>query len=87
MESTTLVKNELIGRNVTIKHCPDPTWINQSGRIIDETKNTFLIQIGKKQKRVAKKKTTFEFTNHGKKTIIEGSQLLYRPEDRIKKAR
>lgn len=87
MEKSRIVKDELIGRNVTIKECTDPSWINVSGRIIDETKNTFLIEIRGKQKRIAKNTAIFEFEYDRKKTIVEGNRLLYRPEDRVKKAR
>ena len=49
MEREKIVSDELIGRMVTIIECSDPTWINQSGVITDETKSTFLIEISKKQ--------------------------------------
>jgi ribonuclease P protein subunit POP4 len=87
MDNNRIVKDELVGRNVTIKECTDPNWINKSGKIIDETKNTFLVEIGNKQKRIAKITAIFEFEYDRKKTIVEGSRLVYRPEDRIKKAR
>ena len=87
MYKNRIVKDELIGRNVTIKKCTDPNWINTSGKIIDETKNTFVIEIGDQKKRIGKNTATFEFEYDRKKTIVEGKRLLYRPEDRIKKAR
>lgn len=87
MENNRIVKDELIGRFVTIKDCTDPTWRNLSGKVIDETKKTLLIEIDHKQKIIAKKTAIFEFEYNGRKTIVEGSRLLYRPEDRTKKAR
>ena len=87
MDNNRIIKDELVGRNVTIKECTDPNWINVSGKIIDETRNTFLIEIGNQQKRIAKNIAIFEFENNREKTVVEGSRLLYRPEDRIKKAR
>ena len=87
MEHETITSDELIGRTVTIIECTDPSWINQTGRIIDETQHTFLIQTETKQKRIATQTATFAFEYHGKKTIVKGSQLVYRPEERIKKAR
>jgi RNase P/RNase MRP subunit p29 len=36
---------------------------------------------------IAKKTSTFEFEYNGRKIIIQGSKLIYRPEDRTKKAR
>jgi len=87
MDEETLVREELIGRHVTIKECTDPNWVNKSGIIIDETKNTFLIEIDNKQKRISKDIAVFEFKDDEKKTTIKGSRLTYRPENRIKKAR
>ena len=87
MDKDMIIKDELIGRYVTIKECTDPTWINQYGKIIDETKNTFLIKIGNENKRIAKNTAKFEFESERKKTIVDGKRLLFRPEDRVKKAR
>jgi ribonuclease P protein subunit POP4 len=87
MEHEPIISDELIGRTVTIIECTDPSWVHQTGLIIDETQQTFLIEIEKKQKRIAKQTATFAFEYHGKKTIVKGSRLVYRPEDRIKKTR
>ena len=87
MDEKKLAKDELIGLNVTVKECKDPSWTGKSGRIVDETKNTFLIEIEDKKKTIAKKTATFEFEYGGKKITLDGSKIAYRPEDRIKKAR
>ena len=87
MEPEQITSDELIGRKVTIIECTDPSWVNQTGLIIDETQQTFLIEIEKKQKRIAKQTATFVFEYHGKKTIVKGTRLMYRPEERIKKTR
>lgn len=87
MEHEPIISDELIGRTITIIECTDPSWVHQTGLIIDETQQTFLIEIEKKQKRIAKQTATFAFEYHGKKTIVKGSRLVYRPEDRIKKTR
>lgn len=87
MDEETLAREELIGRHVTIRECTDPQWNDKTGIIIDETKNTFLIEIDNKCKRIVKNTAKFEFEDNEKKTILNGSRLTYRPEDRIKKAR
>ncbi len=87
MEHEPIISDELIGRTVIITECTDPSWVHQTGLIIDETQQTFLIEIEKKHKRIAKQTATFAFEYHGKKTIVKGSRLVYRPEDRIKKTR
>ena len=87
MEHESIINDELIGRTVCIIECTDPAWVHQTGRIVDETQQTFLIEIGNKHKRIAKKNATFAFEYQGKKTIVNGSRLVLRPEDRIKKTR
>ena len=87
MEHEPIISDELIGRSVTIVECTDPSWMNQTGLIIDETQHTFLIDINNIHKRIAKQTATFAFEYHDKKAIVKGSRLAYRPEDRIKKTR
>jgi ribonuclease P protein subunit POP4 len=86
-DKKTLAREELIGLNVTIRECKDPSWIGQSGRILDETKNTFLIKIKDQKKIIAKETAIFEFEYGGKKITLDGSKIAFRPEDRIKKVR
>ncbi len=87
MDEKTLAREEFIGLHVTIKECMDSKWIGKSGVIIDETKNTFLIRINDKNKKIGKKIAKFEFENDGKRTILNGLKIAYRSEDRIKKTR
>jgi len=86
-EETLLVKGELIGQSVRIVESSDPTWMGISGVIVDETKNTFTIDVDGKEKMIAKEIATFEFEKDGETFKIDGSRLKFRPEDRIKKAR
>jgi ribonuclease P protein subunit POP4 len=87
MDEKALAKDELIGLKVKVKESDDPSWNNISGTIVDETKNTFTIEIKDKQKMIAKKTAKFEFQIQDKKITIDGSKIMYRPEDRIKKIR
>ena len=87
MDEKKLARGELIGHKVTIKDCSDPKWQDVTGIIIDETKNMFLIEVDEKQKKIAKKIAKFQFKVDGKKIVIDGSKILYRPENRIKKVR
>ena len=87
MDKKTLAREELIGLHVKVKDCKDPGWIHKSGLIVDETKNTFLIEIKNEKKIIAKKTATFEFDYNGDKITLDGSKIAYKPEDRIKKIR
>lgn len=51
------------------------------GTIIDETRNTFTILTGGKEKTILKKGNTFLIDNNK----IKGDAILRRPEERIKK--
>ena len=66
MTESEILKDELIGRKVKIKKSTDPNWVGKTGIIIDETKNTFLIEKNGKQKKIAKNIATFEFEYLGK---------------------
>jgi ribonuclease P protein subunit POP4 len=87
MNEKKLAREELIGLKVKIKECKDKSWIGKTGFIVDETKNTFLIEVDNKKKKIAKNIATFEFEYEDKKVILDGSKISYRPEDRIKKVR
>ncbi len=87
MDEKTLARDELIGLHVKIKDCKDPSWIGKSGIIVDETKNTFLLEIEDKKKKIAKNIASFEFEYKGKRITINGSKIAFRPEERIKKVR
>jgi ribonuclease P protein subunit POP4 len=87
MEKKIFAKEELIGLPVNIHNCMDPNWNNKKGIIIDETKNTFLIKYKNKIKRIAKNIAIFEFENNKNKYYLNGSKILYKPEERIKKTR
>ena len=82
-----ILKDELIGLNVRINECTDPSWTGKQGTIIDETKNIFVLNMTGNEKMISKETAKFEFDYEGKKVMIDGKKLKYRPEDRIKKAR
>ncbi|MGA1793339.1 MAG: ribonuclease P protein component 1 [Thermoplasmatota archaeon] len=80
---------ELIGLDVTVVAHTDPTLEGIKGRIIDETRNMFLVRSEEKDRKVAKKGASFELFVDGPKgdvaIILKGDELVARPEDRTKK--
>lgn len=80
-------KHELMGLTTRIVDMTDKRWIETTGRIVDETKNTFKIEISSEEKIIQKKGTVLAVKIGGKEVKIDASMLRYRPEDRIKKAR
>jgi len=74
--------DELIGLDVEITKSTRRELIGLRGKVIDETLNTFVIETSDKERTVPKKFCVFRF---GGEHTIDGRNLLYRPEDRIKK--
>ena len=77
------MRGEFIGRLVRVL---SPTY-PISGMVVDETKNTFIIESAGTVKMVPKRGCEFEFTYNGEQITISGSEIQHRPEDRIKKVR
>ncbi len=55
------------------------------GTVIDETKNTLLINYNGKIKRIVKNNSIFSFKVNNEKIEVDGKFINNRPEDRIKK--
>jgi ribonuclease P protein subunit POP4 len=75
-----ILNHEIIGLNVKIVESSDPKRKGEKGIIIDETKNTIILE---NNKIIPKKECDFEF-DLGEKIIIKGKKIMKKPEDRIK---
>ncbi|MDI6916306.1 MAG: ribonuclease P protein subunit [Thermoplasmatales archaeon] len=85
MSRKTLVQETLIGLEVEVTEARCKEYIGLKGRIIDETRNTFLLE-NDRIRRIPKKDVKFAIiTSEGKRIEVNGSALMHRPEDRIKK--
>jgi len=77
-----ILNEEHIGREVIIesknKHID-----GLKGKIIDETKNTYLIKTERGKKRVIKNQIKIIFLNE--RLRVDGKKLIKRPEDRVNK--
>jgi len=74
-----ILQGEFIGRQIRVK------GKEIEGKIIDETKNSFLVKTKSNlKKRLLKKDYIFEFKLSSGNFDIEGSSILMKPEDRIK---
>ena len=85
MKRSDLMKNELIGLDVEVLSAQCYEGI--TGTVTDETMNTFIISYGGVNRMIPKKGNEFAFTYDGNTFVIKGSEVLHRPEDRIKKVR
>ncbi len=79
-------KHELIGLQVAILRSPDPSLVGVRGLVVDETRNTLVVEAGGREKRVPKEGARFRFDVQGG-VEVDGDEILFRPEDRTKKAR
>ena len=85
VDNKNLVKHELIGLNIEIIDSKNPTLKGVSGKIIDETKSTIKIKSEKGTKVIIKDQIKMLITINNQKIEIDGSKLVGRLEDRLKK--
>ncbi|MEK6986617.1 MAG: ribonuclease P protein subunit [Candidatus Thermoplasmatota archaeon] len=81
-----LRKHELIGLQVRVVRATDPGQRDLSGRVVDETRNMLVVEVGGVDKRIPKQGSLFRFDVQGG-LEVEGDEIRFRPEDRVKKAR
>ncbi len=77
-----ILRGELIGRNIKAIHLKDRREIE--GKVIDETKHTFVFETKKGRKSLVKARYAFEFPYGKKRVRIEGRYFDKRPDERIK---
>ena len=81
-----IIQHEFIGTEAEVAKSKDPNYIGLSGKIIDETRNTFTILHEEKRKKIVKDVVVFHFRlPDGTVVQIDGKLLVGRPEDRLKK--
>ncbi|HJW96885.1 MAG TPA: ribonuclease P protein component 1 [archaeon] len=81
-----LVMHELIGLEVKLVVCSNKQLEGLSGTVTDESRNMLTIETPKGEKSLAKEDCTFSFhIPSGEWVKVDGSLLVARPEDRIKK--
>jgi ribonuclease P protein subunit POP4 len=82
-----VVNHELIGLRVTLVQSTNRDAVGLSGRIIDESRNTFKLECCGQEKTAAKHRNTFEFTMPEGDTVrVAGDLVVGRPEDRVAKS-
>ena len=81
-----LARHELIGLHLAVEQSSNPCQAGLAGQVIDETRNTFLLETKAKVVRLAKKNTSLVFALPcGERVRIAGSVLISQPENRITK--
>jgi len=89
MELKDVLRHELIGLNIEVKNSKNPGLIGLKGNIVDETKNTLVLETEgkgiKRIKKILKSQVKIIITIGSKKVMVDGNLLIGRPEDRLKK--
>lgn len=82
-----VIRCEFIGVKAEIVKSKHPGYVGISGKVMDETRNTFTILHGGELKVIVKELALFRF-KFPDGTIVEmdGKLLVGRPEDRLKKS-
>ena len=81
-----LRKHELIGLRVEVLGATDPTQVHLAGRVVDETRNLLVVEVAGATKRIPKQGARFRFDVEGG-IEVDGDDIRFRPEDRVKKGR
>ena len=83
--SHNILQHELIGLQIEVLEDSNLCNKGLKGKVIDETMNTLIIKTNG-TKRIAKKNAVFKFKFNGEAVKVEGTTLISRPEDRLKKS-
>jgi len=81
-----IIRYEFIGTEAKVVKSKHLGYIGISGKVIDETRNTFILEHEGERKTVVKDVAIFHFRFPDGTTVeVDGKLLLGRPEDRLKK--
>lgn len=81
-----IVLHELIGLRVEITKSQDNSRKGIKGTVIDETKNTLVIDTPSGKRVVPKMASTFKFVHGRSRFIVEGREINFRPHERLEKS-
>lgn len=81
-----ILRHELIGLSAEVVKSTDPSQKRIKGIIVDETQKTITLKEKERKRKVVKENVTLSIhTESGLRALINGSLLLGRPEERIKR--
>ena len=81
-----ILLHELIGLEASVIESKNKCQLGLTGRIIDETMKTILIETQAGRKRVFKREVKLLVKlPDGSLVLVDGKELVGRPEDRLKK--
>jgi ribonuclease P protein subunit POP4 len=81
-----IVINELIGLKARVAKSLDKEQRGITGTVIDETKNTLVLETKSGRKSIIKKVSTFIFYSGRDSFTVKGEEINFRPHERTEKA-
>ena len=76
-----VAQREFIGRRVTVTEHSDPSLRGLAGTVVDETRETLLLESDGGRKRVTKRGGSFDFDGE----TVTGDRIAFRPQDRTRR--
>ena len=80
-----ILRHELIGLECTVVKADNKSQIGISGKIVDETRKTIVIESSKGLRTIPKQGSVFRMKLPKETADVPGNLLIAKPEDRIKK--
>ena len=85
--SPDIIRHEFIGVEGEVAKSPHQDFVKVRGKVVGETRNTFVFQSESRRRSVIKESAIFNFKfDDGSIVQIDGKLLVGRPEDRLKKS-
>jgi len=84
MKTDEAVRHELIGLTIRIVKAKNPNLAGLSGKVLDETKNSFVICTNSHTKTILKNQI-IQLEIAEKNIMVQGKDLMKRPEERIQR--
>jgi len=85
INARNLLRHELIGLKVEVGRSRNRQLIGMRGVVVDETRNTLVVESRGRRRRLIKDVSAFRFElPDGTVVDVDGRRLVARPEDRIK---
>lgn len=81
-----IVINELIGLKAKVTRSLDNRQRGTAGTVIDETKNTLVLETSKGIRRIMKRISIFRFYSENGSFTVRGEEINFRPHERIERA-
>lgn len=79
-----IVRHELIGLTVEVTQATDPAKVGIKGKVVDESRQTLVIERDSQEVTLPKEESTFLFQLSTAEVEVKGSLLQGRPEERLK---